>query len=268
LVVEASFYANENSTQPIYTAAAKPGPWRMSSKIASIIHLSGLRGNPERTYSLAPTGNIFQGLFEKYTASVIHAWVTGGKLANVMELNEALDLLGLQSNISTEEIEETQVGVSVSISRGNAEGDRVNIADVGLAVSQVLPVLTALIAAEPEQLVYIEQPELHLHPRAQWNLAQLLAQAANRGVRLVIETHSSLLLQGILSCVAKGGIAPRNVALHWFARNEDGVTKVTTADLDAQGRYGDWPADFDNVEMTASNDYLDAVETKLMAGKA
>jgi predicted ATPase len=98
-------------------------------------------------------------------------------------------------------------------------------------------------------------------------MAELLAKAANRGVRLVIETHSSLLLQGILTCVAKGTISPENVALHWFSRKEDGVTKVTTADIDAEGRFGDWPADFDDVEMNASNDYLDAVESKLMASK-
>jgi predicted ATPase len=67
--------------------------------------------------------------------------------------------------------------------------------------------------------------------------------------------------------VAKGTITPENVALHWFSRNEDGVTKVTTADIDAEGRFGDWPADFDDVEMNASNDYLDAVESKLMASK-
>ena len=45
------------------------------------------------------------------------------------------------------------------------------------------------------QLVYMDQPDLHLHPRAQVLLAQLLTNAANRGVRLVIETHSSLLLR-------------------------------------------------------------------------
>ena len=95
----------------------------------------------------------------------------------------------------------------------------------------------------------------------------MLADAANRGVRLVIETHSSLLLQGILTCVAKGAISPEKVALHWFARNEEGVTKVTTANIDAEGRFGDWPADFDDVELKATNDYLDAMETKLMASK-
>jgi predicted ATPase len=130
-------------------------------------------------------------------------------------------------------------------------------------VSQVLPVLVALIVAEDGQLVYIEQPEIHLHPRAQWKLAQLLSNAANRGVRLVIETHSSLLLRGIQTCIAKGDILPEKVALHWFQRGKDGTTKVSTAALDDEGQFGEWPTDFDDVELTSSNDYLDAVETKI-----
>jgi predicted ATPase len=263
LNVEAAFYIGQNDKAPVFTMPI-PNSGDIGNALIRIIHLPGLRGNPERTYPLVPAGNIFPGLFQKYAASVIHAWIKDGEIAKLKELNDALDLLGLQSNISTEEIEETQVGVTVSRNRRSAEGDRVSIADVGLAVSQVLPVLAALIVAEPGQLVYIEQPEIHLHPSAQWRLAKLLSNAANRGVRLVIETHSSLLLRGILTCVAKGAIPPQSVALHWFTRNEEGVTKVTTADVDAQGRFGDWPADFDDVEMTASNDYLDAVETRLM----
>jgi predicted ATPase len=267
LNVEASFYIGQNDNGPVFTMPIL-NSGDIGSAIIRIIHLPGLRGNPERTYPLVPAGNIFPGLFQKYAASVIHAWIKDRESSKLKELNEALDLLGLQSNISTEEIEETQVGINVSRNRKSAESDRVSIADVGLAVSQVLPVLAALIVAEPGQLVYIEQPEIHLHPRAQWRLAKLLANAANRGVRLVIETHSSLLLRGILTSVAKGTITPQKVALHWFTRNEDGVTTVRTADIDEQGRFGDWPADFDDVELTASNDYLDAVEMKLMASRS
>jgi predicted ATPase len=233
-------------------------------EILRMIHLPGLRGNPERTYPLVPTGRVFPGLFQYYAASVIHAWVKSNELEKLNRLNKALDLLELQSNISTEEINETQVGVWVSRTSENLERDRVSIADVGLAVSQVLPVLVALIVAEPGQLVYIEQPEIHLHPRAQWKLAQLIVDTANRAVKLVIETHSSLLLRGIQTCIAKRIISPDRVALHWFERGSDGNTSVSTADLDEEGQFGEWPTDFDDVELTASNDYLDAVETKLI----
>jgi len=136
----------------------------------------------------------------------------------------------------------------------------VNIADAGLGVSQTLPVLVALLAAKPGQAVYIEQPEIHLHPRAQVRLADVLAEAAKRGVKVIAETHSSLLLRAVQTLVAKGELAPDLVKLHWFVRNEnDGSTEVRSADLDEEGAYGDWPMDFDAVELRTEGDYLDAV---------
>lgn len=240
-------------------------------KIQDMLHVSGLRGSDEREFYLhgLPLGSTFPGDFEEYVPSILEAWKDATKYGNglnyLSELHSALQLLELASGVETRKLNESKIEVLIPRTLRGDPKDLVNIADVGLAVSQILPVLVVLILAHPNQLVHIEQPELHLHPRAQWNLAQLLADAANRGVHLVIETHSSLLLQGILTCVAKGAITPDKVALHWFTRNDDGVTKVTTADLDAQGRFGDWPADFDNVELTASNDYLDAMETKSMA---
>lgn len=242
-------------------------------KIQDMIHVSGLRGSDVREFYLhgLPLGSVFPGNFEEYVPSILEAWKDPAKFGNglrdLYDLRNALKLLELASGVDTHKLNESQIEVRIPRTLNGDSKDFVNIADVGLAVSQILPVLVALILAHPNQLVHLEQPELHLHPRAQWKLAQLLAQAANRGVRLVIETHSSLLLQGILTCVAKGEISPDQVALHWFARDDDGTTKVTTATVDREGRVGDWPADFDDAELKASNEYLDAVEAKLMAGK-
>jgi predicted ATPase len=71
----------------------------------------------------------------------------------------------------------------------------VSIADVGFGVSQALPAIVAILVAEPGQLVYLEQPEIHLHPKAQRNMAVILAQAAKRNIKIVIETHSIILLR-------------------------------------------------------------------------
>jgi hypothetical protein len=243
----------------------------LNKEIRRLVHIPGLRGDQLRKWLLAevPTTNVYEGPFESYVPSIIEYWQQTNPLISpsINELNAALKLLGLASSVRTLRLNESEVEMCVPRTFDSGDGDYVNVADVGLAVSTVLPVLVALIQAEPGQLVYIEQPELHLHPKAQVLMAELLTKAANRGVRLVIETHSSLLLQGILTCVAKGAITPNNVALHWFTRDEKGITKVTTANIDAEGRFGDWPADFDDVEMKASNDYLDAVEAKLMASK-
>lgn len=137
----------------------------------------------------------------------------------------------------------------------------VSIADVGFGVPQTLPVLVALRAANDGQLVYLEEPETHLHPRAQVKLADILVDAAMRGVRVAAETHSTLLLTAIQTLVAKGELKPELVRLHWFRRDpRTGATQVTPASLDENGAFGDWPEDFDDVILKAESAYLDAVE--------
>ncbi|OHB68184.1 MAG: hypothetical protein A2Y77_13590 [Planctomycetes bacterium RBG_13_62_9] len=101
-----------------------------------------------------------------------------------------------------------------------------------------------------------------MHPRAQRRLAHILADAANRGVTVVAETHSSLLLKEVQTIVARGELATDKVKLHWVQRQEDGHTVVRPTDLDENGAYGDWPEDFDEVELDAEKAYLDAVEEK------
>jgi hypothetical protein len=235
--------------------------------ILDSIHTPTLRGNPERTYKLNSTGPLYPGTFENYVASLIHKWQrTRNK--RLITLGNALYTLGLTGKIGTRKV--SDVGIEIKVNRLSQDEtknkDMVNIADAGLGVSQVLPVLVALIVAEPGQLVYLEQPELHLHPRAQVALAHVLADAAKRGVRVVAETHSSLLLLAVQTLVAEGDLPPELVKLHWFTRREDGVTEVNSVDLDEAGAYGDWPVDFDDVDLTIQSRYLDAVD-RLHFGK-
>jgi len=71
-------------------------------------------------------------------------------------------------------------------------------------------------------------------------------------------------LLGIQSLVAEGKLSPYKVKLHWFKRRpEDGVTEVTSADLDKAGAFGDWPEDFSSAEMDADIRYIHAAEARL-----
>ena len=235
--------------------------------ILNTVHLPGLRGNPERIYKRTSTGPLYPGTFEHYAASVIHEWQER-KDERLKTVAAALRTLGLTGHVGTKKMGdvgiELQVGRLLDDKTDNTE--MVNIADVGFGVSQVLPAIVALIVARPSQLVYLEQPELHLHPRAQVALAQVLADAAKRGVRVVAETHSSLLLLGVQTLVAEGDLPPELVKLHWFKRREDGVTEVDSVDLDEAGAYGDWPMDFDDVDLKTQSRYLNAVD-RLRFGK-
>ena len=231
------------------------------------IHLPGLRGNPERSYKLTSTGPQYPGTFEHYVASIIHEWQET-KDERLETLVDALHTLGLTGQVGTQKIGDVGIELQVGCLRhdSSSETDMVNIADVGFGVSQVLPVLVAVIAAEPGRLVYLEQPELHLHPRAQVALALVLADAAKRGVRLVVETHSSLLLLGVQMLVAEGDLSPELVKLHWFSRNKDGITEVTSAELDEVGAYGDWPEDFDDVDLKTQSRYIKAAQSRFVEG--
>lgn len=235
--------------------------------IQSIIHVRGLRGTPQRTYPITAVGPIFPGPFEPYVASLLQGWerMDGGRLE---ELGSQLEDLGLTWKVEAQQLTASEVEVRVGRlprAAGGGVQDLVNIADVGFGVSQTLPVLVALLAAEPGQLVFLEQPEIHLHPKAQVALARVLADAAGRGVRVIAETHSVLLLTAIQALVAEGELPPEKVLLHWFERDEKGITRITTRELDEQGRYGDWPEDFAETELEAQSRYLDAVEKRLRA---
>lgn len=230
--------------------------------LQDIIHLPGLRGNPERSYSRAAFGEHFPGLFPNYVASILHYWKTNNK-DKLKQLGEYLQKLGLTWKVEPKELNAAQFEIQVgrlSKNSGDSSKDLVNITDVGVGVSQCLPVIVALMVAKEGQIVYIEQPEIHLHPRAQVALAEVIADAAKRGVLAVIETHSQSLLLGIQTLVAKGLLDRELVKFHWFHRKDDGSTEISSVDLDKNGAYGDWPEDFSEVELKLENDFLDAAE--------
>ena len=237
--------------------------------IRETIHIPGLRGNPERTYVVAAVGSTFPGTFEYYVASVIAKWQAEDDNDKLDGVSQDLNELCLTSRVSAIPLNDTQVELQVARLPQGAKGkvgEMVSIADVGLGVSQTLPVVVALREARPGQLVYLEQPEIHLHPRAQTAMAKVLADAARRGVHVVAETHSALLILGIQTLVAEGKLAPELVKLHWFERR-NGATTIKSADLDEAGSFGDWPEDFADIELEAQSKYLDAVEARASRGK-
>lgn len=236
--------------------------------IQNIIHLSGLRGNPERTYKTSAVGEQFPGDFKEYVASILYHWQQT-QHENISFVSNALQELGLTWKVEAKPVEDTRVELRVgrlTHGKSNSAHDVVSIADVGFGVSQALPIIVALFAAQPGQIVYLEQPEIHLHPNAQHKMAKLLADAARRGVRVVVETHSSLLLTGIQTLVASGELSPELVKLHWFTRTS-GVTHIDSMDLDETGSFGEWPQDFDDVTLRAENAYLNAVEEREYVAK-
>jgi predicted ATPase len=119
--------------------------------------------------------------------------------------------------------------------------------NVGFGISYTLPILVAILAAQPDTLILLENPEAHLHPKGQAKIGELLALAASYGVQIIVETHSDHILNGIRLAVHGGQINPEDVQLHYFQRQEKDrqwVTEVVSPKIDRNGRIDRWPDGF------------------------
>jgi len=115
-------------------------------------------------------------------------------------------------------------------------GKVVNLVDVGYGVSQVLPIVVDCLRGEGGGTYLLQQPEVHLHPRAQAELGSFLAVLAKQqNKRFVIETHSDYLVDRVRMDIRdKKGITPEDVALLYFERT-NGEATIHRLELDDQG---------------------------------
>ena len=115
-------------------------------------------------------------------------------------------------------------------------------------MTQVLPVVVAALSASKDDLLLIENPEVHLHPAGQAVMGAFLAKVAVAGVQVILETHSDHVLNGIRRAVKDGVLLPEDVALHFFRlrreEESDGAAQVQTPILDRDGNVDTWPEGF------------------------
>ena len=117
--------------------------------------------------------------------------------------------------------------------------------NVGFGLTYCLPIVVACLSASPGDLVLLENPEAHLHPRGQSAMGELLCAAARDGVQLVVETHSDHLLNGVRNSVKCGRLDAKDVALHFFSRGDSGSGSGRVSPvLDSSGRLDQWPEGF------------------------
>lgn len=124
------------------------------------------------------------------------------------------------------------------------DGDWRRPANIGYGLTYAFPIIVALLAAKPGQLIVIDSPEAHLHPSAQSQMGALLAKIGNSGVQLLVETHSDHLLNGVRLSVKNGEIGSEDVAVHFFAGAGPDGHGVTSPRIGPDGNISDWPAGF------------------------
>lgn len=115
---------------------------------------------------------------------------------------------------------------------------------VGFGLTQVLPIVVGAIAAEEQDILLIENPEVHLHPAGQARMGSFLAEVAASGVQVLVETHSDHVLNGVRRAVKVGTLSPEQALLHFFRPRGDDLDQVVSPTLDAGGNIDIWPEGF------------------------
>lgn len=142
------------------------------------------------------------------------------------------------------------VGLTVH-QRSTLASEYFSVQNVGFGISYVLPVILALVKAKPGELLILENPEAHLHPRGQRKMGELIARAAQGGVQIIVETHSDHVLNGIRLSAQKEILDPERVKLFYFERKivkekgEEIVLPIVEKPvLQKDGRLSFWPDGF------------------------
>ena len=121
----------------------------------------------------------------------------------------------------------------------------VAFADVGYGISQLLPFIVQSLISD-KRIISIEQPEVHVHPRLQADLGDLLVEATKKDHpnQFIIETHSEHLILRLQRLVRKKVLSPEDVSVIYVSRRPEGV-KAERLHLDEDGDFIDeWPNGF------------------------
>lgn len=227
-------------------------------------YISAERLGPRRYYDDLMEENYSRtqvGVKGEYAVSSLYAMGSDFKVyENMKNPNESGERLELQVNAWMSEISPGVKVKPVPYLDANMMGLRyaqsgimgeesANAIHMGFGVSYVLPIIISLLKAQKGDLLIIENPEAHIHPKGQRRIGELVARASANGVQIIMETHSDHVLNGIRLSVKQGIIKPEQVKLNYFniyTDKVDGLTKheLTSPEILRDGSLSNWPEGF------------------------
>lgn len=229
-----------------------------------ISYLGPLRSHPQRIYQWSGDTPASVGQMGEYAVAAILAAQgegrrlnrqVGGHTKGFAEFIAAwLKDLGVINDFAVRPVAEGRKEYEVLV-RTHAKAPEVKITDVGFGISQVLPALVQAFYCPPNSTVWMEQPEIHLHPQVQAELADVFISATQareggkpRDVQLIVESHSEHFLNRLQRRVAEGTVKPEDVAVY-FCRRTGSATELEPLKLNMFGEIENWPENFFGDEM-------------------
>ena len=168
------------------------------------------------------------------------------------QVNSWMTLLSPGVSIHAEKLDQLNKAIlEMSFMKG-AELVRYKPQNVGLGISYALPLVVALLSATENDILLIENPEAHLHPRGQAEIGRLIALVASLGTQIYVETHSDHVINGIRVAVRKENVKREDVNIAFLKRvrgeTGDGAPEeysvIDNISVDENGELSHYPEDF------------------------
>jgi hypothetical protein len=206
----------------------------LEEEAAQLTLLGPLRPEAQRFYLMTGSRPSDVGLAGEKAIELL--WMERGRsIAGIGHfVRKWLQRLDLSLDLTLRRIPRTSF-VSVDL-QDPRTGVTVQLADVGVGASQIIPILIGGYIAPPGSTLVIEQPELHLHPAAQAEVADALIDLIQDGRRFVVETHSEHLVRRLQRRIADDTIDPKDVALYFVEESESG-SQLKEIGLEENGRF-------------------------------
>ena len=222
---------------------------------SEIKYLGPLREYPRRSYIWSGEPPQDVGLSGEEAIPALLAaraeGLTSPRLVNVnrshkpieQRILEWLQKMELIDSFSLEPIAENRKDYEFRVKK-SPNSSEVLITDVGFGVSQLLPVLVLCYYVPENSTVILEQPEIHLHPKVQSDLADVLIDVVkNRNVQIILESHSEHLLNRLRRRIAEEQITAEDTAFY-FCQINNGTSEIERLKVDEYGNIRNWPQDF------------------------
>lgn len=209
----------------------------LEASLPRLCWVAPIRAKPESTYEGYKTNNTADG---EHIPQLLNKIITKSKNKNKSSpLVDALAKFGQASGLF-QKLDTKSFGRDLASPfemHVVINNKTLKICNVGYGVSQVLPIVTEVLARSDSPVFSIQQPEVHLHPRAQAALGEFIYQAASlKGTRFLIETHSDYLIDRFRLCEHKSVESNTNSQVLFFERGES-ENKVHTLSIDEDGAY-------------------------------
>jgi len=209
-----------------------------------------LRDNPVKDVSL------MNGIAEQEEQTATNLCYSPEEVERVSHLLEKVTGTGLRAY--------TVPSKSVEV-KSLANVGAINIIAEGFGTNSLIMLLLQLVSANRGATVMIEEPEIHLHPKAQADLAEVLAKEALAGNKQVImTTHSEHITGRLLTLVAEGKLPPEDLAIYAFEKDaETGVCAAKPLKISDDGGIEGGIRDFFDTNLAEMNRFVEAQFAKL-----